>query len=229
MTELTISNAVVAFGPGPPYNRQAWAGIAGRTRTEVMEKAAATRLVLCDRDGTIIVDRDYLTSADGVELLPGAAEGLKHVARLGLLPVVVTNQSAIGRGWLDWPALEAIHERLRFLLAEAGAAVAGIYVCPHRPEDGCACRKPGRALADRAARDFGADLSRSFVMGVKASDLELARRVGATAILVRTGYGAEVEAGGQAQPDYVADDLAAAARFVERLLAPGGSRQPGRE
>lgn len=191
-----------------------------------MRSGGNARLALCDRDGTIMVDRGYLVSAEGVELLPGAAEGLRHLARLGLVPVVVTNQSAVGRGWLDGAGLEAIHERFRQLLAETGTAVAGIYVCPHRPEDGCACRKPLPELAERAACDFQADLSRSFVIGDKASDVELARRVGATAILVRTGYGAEVEAGGQARPDFVVDDLAAAARLVERLLAPGGAEFP---
>ena len=136
--------------------------------------------------------------------------------------VVVTNQSAIGRGYFDHDTLERIHNRLLALLAAEGATVDRIYVCPHRPDEGCECRKPGPALLEQAARDFQADLTQAFVIGDKSIDIETGRRVGATTLLVRTGYGAEVAAQGGAGADYVVDDLAEAAAVIERLTKGQG-------
>ena len=106
------------------------------------------RVVLLDRDGTIIIDRHYLADPRGVELIEGAAEGLRRLAALGLGLVVVTNQSAIGRGRLDVEGLERIHRELSRLLADRGVRLDGIFWCPHRPEDDCDCRKPRSGMKD---------------------------------------------------------------------------------
>jgi D-glycero-D-manno-heptose 1,7-bisphosphate phosphatase len=171
-----------------------------------------------DRDGTIVVERDHLSLPEQVELLPGAAEGLRLLRRLGLGLVVVSNQSAIGRGLFDESRLTAINARLQELLKAEGVVLDGIYVCPHRPDAGCQCRKPEIGLVKQAVREYDFEPALSFVVGDKECDIELGRRIGAKTILVRTGYGAETAARKDLKPDYVADDLRAAAVRVERLL-----------
>ena len=180
---------------------------------------ARRNFVALDRDGTIIVERGYLSSPDQVELLPGAGAGLRAMRGLGLGLVIVTNQSAVGRGYFDLARLEEIHGRLRELLLAVGVELDGIYVCPHTPADGCSCRKPLPGLLLQASRELGFDPAGAFVIGDKPCDIELGRGVGATTILVRTGYGAEHEAAGTVAPDHVADDLVAAAEFISSLPA----------
>lgn len=177
------------------------------------------RFVLLDRDGTIIVERHYLSNPSGVELTPGAARGLRQLREMGLGLAVITNQSAIGRGFFDEARLELIHRRLCKLLAAEGVYLDGIYFCPHTPDDGCSCRKPKTGLVEMAAQELDFDPQDCFVVGDNACDIELGQRVGATTFLVRTGYGAQVTAEGAANPDYVVDDLRDVAQVIERLLA----------
>lgn len=177
------------------------------------------RFVALDRDGTIIVERHYLSDPDLVELLPGAASGLRQLRELGLGLVVVTNQSPIGRGYFDETRLELIHQRLVELLAAEGVELDGVYFCPHTPDDNCSCRKPRPGMLKLAAQELNFELPDCFVIGDNTCDIELGRRVRATTFLVRTGYGAQVAAESVASPDYVVDDLQGAAQVIERLLA----------
>lgn len=172
--------------------------------------------VIFDRDGTLIAEKNYLADPAGVELLPGAAEAIGRVARAGYGVMVITNQSGVGRGYFGLEDVERVHARMLELLGEAAAVIERIYVCPHAPEEECACRKPRTGLLERAARELGLDAARSVVIGDKAADVELARRAGAAAVLVTTGYGAEVLKSGQAQPDFVAGELSAAAEWIAR-------------
>lgn len=174
----------------------------------------ARRCVALDRDGTLIVERHYLADPAKVELLPGVARGLVLLEEAGFARVVVTNQSALARGILDRPTLDAIHARMIELLAAEGASIDAIYFCPHRPEDGCRCRKPLPGLLEQAARAHGFDPAAAFVVGDKECDLGLARAVGARSLLVKTGYGAALAAKGGVDCDYVASDLFAAATWI---------------
>ena len=184
---------------------------------------ADRRFVVLDRDGTIIVEKHYLSDPDAVELIEGAGAALRRLAGLGLGLVVVTNQSAVGRGLFDLVRLDAIHARLESLLAREGVRLAGIYACPHHPDEECACRKPRTALVERAARELGFEPRRAFVVGDMASDVDLGRAVGATTVLVRTGHGAREAAAGSGRADHVVADLAEAAALIEGLLAAGPS------
>ena len=171
-------------------------------------------VVVLDRDGTLNVEVHYLSHPDQVELLPGVVEGLRALRSAGCRLVVVTNQSAIGRGLFDEARLASIHDRLRALLGAHGVTLDGIYHCPHRPDEGCACRKPGPLMIERAVADLGFDPAQAFVVGDKPCDIDLGRGVGATTLLVRTGYGAGHEAAGDAAADFVVDDLLGAARVI---------------
>lgn len=189
--------------------------------------AKPTRWIVMDRDGTLIKECHYLSDPERVELLPGAAAALRRLRRLGFGFVVITNQSAIGRGLFDLARLEAIHARLTALLAAEGVALDGLYVCPHTPADGCGCRKPEPGLLRQAGRELGFDPQECLVIGDKRCDVNMGRRVGATTFLVRTGYGVQEAEGAPA--DHVVDDLAAAAHVIAQGAGAAGPepvRQP---
>jgi D-glycero-D-manno-heptose 1,7-bisphosphate phosphatase len=181
---------------------------------------AQRRFVILDRDGTVIVERNYLSDPDQVELISGVINGLKELTRLGLGIVVVTNQSAVGRGLFDLMRLDLIHHRLRELLAAEDLSLDGIYFCPHTPEDSCLCRKPQSGLVERAAQELSFDPKTAFVIGDKACDIELGRVVGATTFLVRTGYGALLAQEGVVVADHVVEDLQGAAAVIKTLMTP---------
>ena len=174
--------------------------------------------VVLDRDGTVIVGRNYLSNPDQVELIPGAAVSLRTLSQLGLGLIIATNQSGIGRGYFDQLTLGHIHERLCSLLETEGVRLDGIYYCPHTPDEACRCRKPEVGMLDQAASQVGLDPTASFVVGDNWSDIELGSRVGATTLLVRTGYGTQVEADQSVKPDYVVDDIAQAATVIQQLV-----------
>lgn len=176
------------------------------------------RIVLIDRDGTINIERNYLSAPEQIELIPQAADGIKLLRELGLSIAVITNQSGIGRRLFDLARLKEIHNRLKAVLKEAGTKVDAIYFCPHTPEDNCNCRKPLLKMAEQAARDFNADLSKSFVIGDNVCDIELGKKIGATTILVRTGHGTRTEREKKAQPDYTVENLFEAAQLIGKTL-----------
>ncbi len=178
------------------------------------------RYALLDRDGTVIAERHYLATPDGVELLPGAAEGLRRLAELGIGLAIVSNQSGLSRGYFDRATLDRIHARLRELLARAGVALDGIFVCPHTEEHGCDCRKPRPGLVRQAAAELRFDPSEAFVLGDKACDVDLGRAVGATTFLVRTGYGHQMPAEVCSRAEYVVDDLRQAGEVIGAIMAP---------
>jgi D-glycero-D-manno-heptose 1,7-bisphosphate phosphatase len=181
------------------------------------------RFLLVDRDGTINEERHHLHDPDDVALIPGSGGALARARDdLGMGIVVVTNQADVGRGNLSLERLAAIHDRLRSQLAAAGASVDAIEVCPHRPEDGCACRKPGIGMVTRAVAAFGFEPEASFVVGDHAKDMAMGKAVGATTVLVRTGHGAAQEAVAGPLADRVADDLAAAVAIIADLIARDG-------
>jgi D-glycero-D-manno-heptose 1,7-bisphosphate phosphatase len=135
------------------------------------------------------------------------------------LPViVVTNQSGVARGYFPEQLVRDVHERMKAELLEAGARLDGVYYCPHVSSDKCECRKPKTGMLEQAARELGLDLEKSFVVGDRQSDVELARCAGARSVLVRTGFG-EGELAWQAknwthQPEFVAADLPEAVEWV---------------
>lgn len=183
------------------------------------------RLILLDRDGTVNVERHYLSTPGEVALCPNAADGIRRMRELGFVVAVVSNQSGLARGYFTEATLTEIHQRLASLLAEQGADVDAFFFCPHHPDDRCDCRKPMPGMALRAATQFGADLGQSYVIGDKACDIALGRAVGATPILVRTGYGASEYERISPRP-IVVDDLLAAAKLIASLNITSLNRLP---
>ena len=184
------------------------------------------RFVLVDRDGTINeeVAPEYVLEPDQLRLIPGAADALRELRELGLGVVVVTNQSPVGRGWITLQQLDEIHGRLSKLLAADGAGLDGYYACPHHPNDGCECRKPGTALATRAAAEHGFDPAEAFVVGDHRGDVEMGRRLGARTFLVRTGHGPEELVGAEPFTDHIVEDLAEAAAIIRDEILTGVER-----
>jgi len=196
---------------GGPW-ASAWVSGPGPAGTLRVLAPGRPRWALLDRDGTIIEDRHYLADPEGVTLLPGAAAGLRQLAAAGIQLAVVTNQSGLARGRITPEALAAVHRRMTDLLRAEEVTLAGIWVCPHGPDEGCACRKPGEALAHQAAQQLGLDLGTAVVVGDKPADLGLARNLGVPAFLVGTGEGAATLGAQPAPADYAVEDLAAFAR-----------------
>jgi len=183
------------------------------------------RYVLLDRDGTIIEERDYLSQPEQVTLIPGTGAALRELQRMGFGLVVITNQSGLARGFFDEVQLKRIHARLEQLLEREGVHLDGIYVCPHKPDDDCACRKPKLGLVRKAASELGFNLNDSIVIGDKACDIDMGRLAGAMTFLVRTGYGAQFE--NETAADFVVDDLVIATESIGRLLETGGKVNHG--
>lgn len=158
----------------------------------------AKRLVLLDRDGVINRDSSaYIRSVAEWLPLPGSLEAIARLTAAGFEVAVVTNQSGVGRGLLSEETLTGIHAAMRAAAAAAGGRIAGIFYCPHRPDEACDCRKPKPGLLLEAAAHFGCPLDGVPFIGDKASDVEAALAVGARPILVgsraREPAGAAVE------------------------------------
>jgi len=148
--------------------------------------------VFLDRDGVINRNRpDYVRRWDQFEFLPGALEALRVLARENLPVLVVSNQSAVGRGLMSERDLDEINARMQEVVTAVGGRIDSTYCCPHAPEEGCVCRKPAPGLLLRATRSFGVDLGRSCLVGDSVVDMLAAREVGIASVLVLTGRGRE--------------------------------------
>ncbi|HEY75931.1 MAG TPA: D-glycero-beta-D-manno-heptose 1,7-bisphosphate 7-phosphatase [Thermoflexia bacterium] len=148
------------------------------------------RAVFIDRDGVICRNReDYVKDWEEFHFLPGALDALARLARTDLRVVVVTNQSAINRGIVPVDVVESIHARMVEAIEARGGRIDGIFYCPHRPDEGCNCRKPRPGLLLQAAEALDLDLEGSYLIGDAESDLQAGRAVGCRRFMVLTGRG----------------------------------------
>ena len=174
------------------------------------------RAAFLDRDGTIIVDKSYLSDPEGVVFEKDTVAGMQALIALGYLLIVVTNQSGVGRGMYTLDMVHAVNERVSALLSLHGVNITAWYICPHVAEDDCECRKPRPGLILRAKTDFDIDLQSSVVIGDKISDVQLGRAVMARSILVQTGYGIEATPWAIANNVEIAATLYEAAAFLSK-------------
>ena len=172
--------------------------------------------VFFDRDGTLIRDVGYLTRIEQIEILKGVPAALRALRVAGFKTVVVTNQSAVARGWLSETVLKQIHRVIQDRLAAEGAKLDAIYYCPHHPTEGvagyrvvCDCRKPNPGMIQRAAGDLFLEPKRSYVLGDQNVDFDLALRVGATPLVVRSNGEAALVSRAE-----VFDDVKSAADWI---------------
>lgn len=176
-------------------------------------RQAKDKVVVLDRDGTIVVDRHYLSDPAALEFEPEAELGLRRMADMGFRLVVITNQSGIARGFFSLARLDEIHNRMAQMLESIGAPLAGIYFCPHGPEDACDCRKPNLGLMRQASQELGFDMSEAIVIGDKDSDVEFGRRAGAVTMLVANPVSRSLSG---SSADYVVENLNQAADIMSR-------------
>jgi histidinol-phosphate phosphatase family protein len=175
-----------------------------------------------DRDGVIIENRDdYVRSWADVAFIPAAIEALRVIAPLDISIVVVTNQACVGKGIVTLDEAEAINARLVHEVNTQGGRIDAAYLCSHRPDESCACRKPKPGMLLRAAREHDLKLSQSFMVGDAITDMQAAQAAGVSSILVRTGRGDREFAAFNDRPWFdVADDLRQA---VDMLYQPSTS------
>ncbi len=184
--------------------------------------------VFVDRDGTLNYDSGYVISPEQLVLFPGVPEAIARLNQLGVMVIMVTNQSAIGRGMMTMEELENIHARLAALIQPYGASIDAIFSCPHHPQDGCGCRKPNTGLIDQAVDRFSLDLSHCYLVGDKRSDLEVAQKVAVPGVLVMTSpyslRAVQARDEGQVAIEYVADTFIQAVAWIEDNLLKRGNR-----
>jgi len=151
---------------------------------QVARASGTRRAVFTDRDGTLNPDFHYLSDPDRYEFLPGVVEGIRLLREHGFLVVCVTNQSGVGRGFFTLDRLEEIHLRIQDRLRAQGTEIDAFYYCPHRPEEGCRCRKPSTELFERAASEWEIDLGGSAIIGDRYLDMQVGERLGLMSVFV---------------------------------------------
>ena len=200
----------------------------GATAVDPSNPGQAPRLisaniaVFVDRDGTLNEDHGYVTSPEQLVLFPGVPQALARLNALGVLVILVTNQSAIGRGFITAEGLHLIHRKLAELLEADGGTIDAIYFCPHLPSEGCACRKPNIEMIQHASEHFSLDLSQCYLVGDKCSDLEAAHNAGVAGVLVLTSNYSDaalkVRDRGRFSIAHVANSFVEAVNWIERTL-----------
>jgi D-glycero-D-manno-heptose 1,7-bisphosphate phosphatase len=169
------------------------------------------RAVFLDRDGTIIEDVGYLRDSRSIRPLPGALEILFKLREAGWLLIVITNQSGVGKGLISSDVMLEVQSAFEAMMRRAGAAVTATYCCLHTPEENCDCRKPSPSLFFRAAAENNVDLSRSWMIGDRESDILSGRNAGCSTIWLRNN----VHPLNPELPDFTANDW----REIEHLLS----------
>jgi D-glycero-D-manno-heptose 1,7-bisphosphate phosphatase len=186
----------------------------------VPEPSRLRAAVFLDRDGTICEEAGYLNHLSRFRMFPFVAAALRRLNESGYPVIVVSNQSGVARGYFPESLVQQVNQAMIQQLSEAGARVDAVYYCPHASSENCSCRKPKTGMLELAAREHSIDLQRSFVVGDRHGDIQLAHNVHACGILVRTGYGEGELAWHVAKwpvpPDFVASDLAQAVDWILR-------------
>jgi D-glycero-D-manno-heptose 1,7-bisphosphate phosphatase len=183
------------------------------------------RAVFIDRDGTISEEVGYINHVSRFRLFPYAPAAIKRLNENGWLAIVITNQAGVARGYFSEDTIQAVHDAMTNELKSNGAQLDAVYYCAHHPSVGeppyrfdCDCRKPKPGLILRAAKNFDIDLKKSWMVGDRYSDVELARNAGVKSMFVLSGYGRgeweHQRASWTEQPDLVAEDLLEAVRLI---------------
>jgi len=170
------------------------------------------RVVLLDRDGTIIEDSDYCCRVEDVHILPSVVEAIILLRKHGLRIAIISNQSGVGRGYFTETEVEQVNLHIMEELERHGAAIDKVYYCPHHPDDNCDCRKPKPGMILLAAEELGVTTGNLFMVGDKGTDIEAGKAAGCQTVLVTSkSVMADRE---ELVPDYTATDLLEAALWI---------------
>jgi D-glycero-D-manno-heptose 1,7-bisphosphate phosphatase len=189
--------------------------------------------VFLDRDGTLSEERGYIDRLELIEIFPWTSDAIRLLNRAGFVVVVVTNQSAIGRGIIDLPFLQTVHDTFDRHLARSGARVDRYYYCPHHPDARlpeyrmvCRCRKPGPGMIEQATTELELDPSRSFMVGDRLIDVACGHAAGVRSLLVRSGHSAHTGEAppGLSEPDAILNNLMEAVGWILRSSSPSSAR-----
>jgi D-glycero-D-manno-heptose 1,7-bisphosphate phosphatase len=177
--------------------------------------------VFLDRDGTVNVEKEYLSSPDQLQLIPRSAAAIRELNHLGTRVFVITNQSGVARGFFSEEDVQRIHDALRTLLKSQDAFVDDFFYCPHLPgspdhryNKTCDCRKPKPGMLQQAERKYSVDLTRSFIIGDRCVDVAAGKAVAAGTVMVSTGYGTSEIRECRSEPDFFAQDLLEGVKYV---------------
>lgn len=173
-------------------------------------------IIVADRDGTLIYEKNYLKDPRKVKLLKGAVQGLKRLKTAGYRVVVLSNQAGVGRGIMTLSQAAAVQKRFRQLLKKSGAKIDGYYFCPHRPDAGCACRKPKLRLLKQAAKAFRMPWKGTISVGDRKTDVQVGQKAGGLGVLVLTGYGRRWAKDKSTRSDYKARNFNTAVSWILR-------------
>ena len=180
------------------------------------------KAVFLDRDGTINREVDVLRDVRQLRVLPGAADAIKKINKLGFLAVVITNQPVVARGWRTEKELDEIHAVLIKRLARKNARLDAIYYCPHHPEANlkkyrlrCRCRKPNIGMITKAVKKFKINIKKSFIIGDSTRDVLTGKRAGLKTILVKTGYAGR-DGKYNVKPRFIAKNLKEAVEIIRK-------------
>jgi D-glycero-D-manno-heptose 1,7-bisphosphate phosphatase len=177
------------------------------------------KVVFLDRDGTINLDSaDYVKSRSEFEFIPGSIEAIRDLTAAGYTTIVITNQSALARGFVSPQELDAMHAMMCREVTAAGGKITDVFFCPHLPDDGCECRKPAAGLIDQAGRKYNIDLADSLMVGDSAKDIACGRNAGCGGtVLVKSGLAHDVEEAlteKSIAADFVAENLLEATAWI---------------
>jgi len=189
--------------------------------------------VFLDRDGTLSEERGFIDRLELIEIFPWTSDAIRLLNRAGFAVVVVTNQSAIGRGIIDLPFLQTVHDAFDRHLVRSGAKIDRYYYCPHHPDAplpeyrmACRCRKPGPGMTEQATTELGLDPSQSFMVGDRLIDVACGHAAGVRSLLVRSGHSAHRGEAppGLSEPDAILNNLMEAVGWILRSSSPLSAR-----
>jgi histidinol-phosphate phosphatase family protein len=177
------------------------------------------KAVFLDRDGTIIHDFSYIREPNRVELIPGVVQALEILQKNGFFLVIISNQSGVGRGIMNEADLLNVHNKLIVILENNGIHIKKSYFCMHAPWEKCQCRKPNPGMLFKAASEFNINLTNSYMIGDKTSDIEAGLKAGCCTILISDNAITNNFAYKKGKPHVVFHNLLSACQWIIKHIA----------